>query len=134
MAWCVLQENTTKRIVDNPVAEGLTEYVEVVKLTSHERVQRLFDVDHLVPQEVAKEIREVIMDIEIAREETLQLTKTAKRKQQPKKKTPTLLKFSKEGCAGSTTCRCGGDRRLSPRVAKLVCGWQETGPEDYKSV
>ena len=63
------------RIVDNPVPEGLTEHLELVKLTSHERVQRQFDVDLLVPQEVAKEIREVIMDMEAGRKETRKLFK-----------------------------------------------------------
>ena len=75
LAQRIFQVNTTMRIVDNPVPECLTQYMEVVKLASHERVQRRFDVDLLVPQEVAKEIREVIADIEAAREETLKLTK-----------------------------------------------------------
>ena len=97
---CCLQENTTKRIVDSPVPEGLTEHVEVVKLTSHERVQQRFDVDLLVPQEVAKEIRKVIMDIETFREETPKLLKQqAKIKETAREESPKLLKFSKEGWA-----------------------------------
>ena len=63
VAHCSLHENITKHIVDIPVPEGLTEYVEVVKVTLHERVQQRFHVDLLVPHELAKEIREVIMDM-----------------------------------------------------------------------
>ena len=106
------------------------------------QVDRVMPQERLLEQQVAKEIREVILDIVTAREETLE-----------------LLKFSGEGCAGSgpdfvllmeeitqdldpevfevgksarqpMVCggiggrmslskmiRCGVDRRLSPKVA-----------------
>ena len=48
------------------------------------QVDRVMPQERLLEQQVAKEIREVIMDVVTAREETLE-----------------LLKFSKEGCAGS---------------------------------
>ena len=48
------------------------------------QVDRVMPQERLLEQQVAKEIREVILDIVTAREETLE-----------------LLKFSGEGCAGS---------------------------------
>ena len=48
------------------------------------QVDNVMPQERLLEQQVAKEIREVIMDIVTATEETLE-----------------LLKFSKEGCAGS---------------------------------
>ena len=48
------------------------------------QVDRVMPQERLLEQQVAKEIREVIMDIVTVREETLE-----------------LLKFSEEGCAGS---------------------------------
>ena len=50
-------QNITKCIVDNPVLEGLTEFVEVVKLTSHESNDGLMSIDSCCRRSRWKSVR-----------------------------------------------------------------------------
>ena len=45
---------------------------------------------------------------------------------------PKLLKFRKEGCADSTTCRCGRDRRVNQRVASRCGAGRRLESEGHK--
>ena len=89
-------------------------------MTPHDQCQRRCHVDLLLPREVAKEIRVVILDMDTARGETLNLppTKKSPKKKTGRKETPKLLKLSKEGCAGSVLSR----QKAEPKGCKSVCG------------